>query len=66
MKDLVPWTLREDFESKIKENEKYLFVLIAINLTRLKIETDSRKGNKHGICDFFSHLVAGKSEFGCF
>ena len=22
MRDLVPWTLREDFESKIKENKK--------------------------------------------
>ena len=39
MRDLVPWTLIEYFESKIKENKK-VFVSIASNLTRLEIETD--------------------------
>ena len=27
MQDIVPWTLGEDFESKIKENKKKLFQL---------------------------------------
>ena len=52
MQNLVPWTLREDFESKIKENEKKWFVSIASNLIRLEIETD-RDVKKHSICDNF-------------
>ena len=38
MQDLVSWNLWEDFQSKIKENNKNN-VLIASNLTRLEIET---------------------------
>ena len=51
MRDLVPWTLREDFESKIKENKK-VFVSIASNLTRLEIETDRYLKNR-SISHFF-------------
>ena len=40
MQDLVPWTPREDFERKVKENKNKLLVSIASNLTRLEIETD--------------------------
>ena len=39
MHDLVPWTLIEYFESKIRENKK-VFVSTASNLTWLEIETD--------------------------
>ena len=35
---LVPWTLRDDFESKSEKLKK--IVSIAGNLTRLEIETD--------------------------
>ena len=59
MQDMVPWTLREDFESKIKENKKNLFISIASNLTRLKIETDRDIQNIVFVATFFQ-LVAGK------
>ena len=53
---LVPWTLRDDFESKSKKLKT--IVSIAGNLTRLKIET--YRYVKNSICDYFFHLIAGK------
>ena len=59
MQNLVPWTLREDFGSKIKENEKKWFVSIASNLTRLEIETDRDVKNIVFAITFFQ-LVPGE------
>ena len=59
MQNLVPWTLREDFESKIKEILKKWFVSIASNLIRLEIETDRGVKNIVFTITFFQ-LVAGK------
>ena len=58
MQVLVPWTLREDFESKSKKLKK-VFVSTASNLTRLEIETDRYVKNIVFVTTFF-HLVAGK------
>ena len=55
MRDLVPWTLLEYFESKIKENKK----VFASNLTRLEIETDRYIKNVVFATSFsLSHLIA--------
>ena len=59
MQNLVPWTLREDFESKIKEIKKKWFVSIVSNLIRLEIETDRDVKNVVFAITFFQ-LVAGK------
>ena len=59
MRDLVPWTLREYFESKIKEKKK-VFVSIASNLTRLEIETDRY------ITNVVFATSTTKSDLGCF
>ena len=59
MQNLVPWTLREDFGSKIKKNEKKWFVSIASNLIRLEIETDRDVKNIVFAITFFQ-LVPGK------
>ena len=59
MQNLVPWTLREDFESKIKEIKKKWFVSIVSNLIRLEIETERDVKNVVFAITFFQ-LVAGK------
>ena len=53
-----------DFESKIKENKK-MFVSIARNLTRLKIETD-RYVESIVFATSFLHLVTGKKRLRMF
>ena len=52
MQDLVSWNLCEDFQSKIKENNKNN-VLIASNLTRLEIETGRYVKNIVFVTPFF-------------
>ena len=60
MQNLVPWTLREHFESKIKEIKKKWFVSIASNLTRLEIETDRDVKNIVFAITFFQLVTSKK------
>ena len=64
MHDLVPWTLREHFETKFKKKKKKI-VSIASNLTRLEIKTDRYIKSIVFATSFF-HSVADKKRLRMF
>ena len=63
VKNKVPWTLRDDFESKSKKLKKNCFNCRQFDKAR---NWDRQIRKKHSICDYFFHLVAGKKRLRMF